>query len=723
ACGRRPYRIVEAAVSADGLVRAAGVLQVVSEIRPVVTRVHHGVFPVFAQAAAGERHLQLLAGEGAIGAVQLLLLAMSPMLHIVDEEGRQSVGTVGPLHPQVVRHGNKEAVLHTEHALLRAVVHMALEHRGHDCGRDLQDQHQADQTGVLRNLGWWGRAAVGGTARLFNTGQDKRSRYKCRACEQALVAIRTGLTELPVALVMQHNAHIRHRKARIERLQECRQGHPALTIISRHLDSFIAPQQPQKPTSRPAAVTAPPLIGYRAYVTLIGSLGDLLMNLNRSFLLTATQMPRPKLAMPNMKKATLKMKRIILAREVLQPMLTVVLAIRLAKRHRRLAVSMGNQIAADHEVWPASRWGERTNPSRADWITEHAVATDSPLSKSNGCWLRFQQLGCTSEGLITKRAIFNYLNNGNPLDKDTNDSEQGYDRLGRHPDGAAGRQRAPKAWRQRRRVVHQPGQLRCSTAWTASPRGRLEALLAFNVIPRHVSDQARQRARAGEADGGRRQPAQCGRSAGGSAGGGGAAGEPADYRLLGNKLGFYESDMNQIENLYAATASSSCTTCLTRMAQAGERQGAYVITLQKVLQETGRRRPLLSAATDVGGDEERLRQAASALQQRRRIHQSGRGGGDSGSDESSSWSGRLGADVGAPGSQQPGALRLLLARPGVLEPHLGDALVQLGPLRDLLQVGAVGVVVEVEVRLQDVQLLRRETGADPLRLLCRPEPS
>lgn len=59
---------------------------------------------------------------------------------------------------------------------------------------------------------------------------------------------------------------------------------------------------------------------------------------------------------------------------------------------------------------------------------------------------------------------------------------------------------------------------------------------------------------------------------------------------------------------------------------------------------------------------------------------------------------------------------LLLTGPGVLEPHLGDPLGEACDLSDSLEVLSVGVAVQLEVGLEDLELLLREGGPDPLRL-------
>lgn len=62
-------------------------------------------------------------------------------------------------------------------------------------------------------------------------------------------------------------------------------------------------------------------------------------------------------------------------------------------------------------------------------------------------------------------------------------------------------------------------------------------------------------------------------------------------------------------------------------------------------------------------------------------------------------------------------LVLLLARARVLEPDLRNALAEARDLRDSFQVLAVRVAVELEVRLQHLQLLLRERRPHSLRLL------
>uniref|UniRef100_A0A1I8FQ94 EF-hand domain-containing protein n=1 Tax=Macrostomum lignano TaxID=282301 RepID=A0A1I8FQ94_9PLAT len=493
-------------------------------------------------------------------------------LHIVDEEGRQSVGTVGPLHPQVVRHGNKEAVLHTEHALLRAVVHMALEHRGHDCGRDLQDQHQADQTGVLRNLGWWGRAAVGGTARLFNTGKIREADISAEPAQKS--------------------KELSGSKSAGRATQ--------LTIISRHLDSFIAPQQPQKPTSRVDEPEQVVLVdGHPDAQAQAGDAeyeeGD--VEDEENHLGEGGSSSRP---------------------------FGIETA---ARRHRRLAVSMGKPDSRLISRSLASiQVGERTNPSGLTGSQSTRVATGLSVVEverlvaavpaarlhlrgphhqrgvlrgsgsmySEDTFLRkfigYLRDDFRSDGKVTFQNFCNamyWIEKGHRQRRQTkrscqdhsreNDSGAGpTDRLGDTLMGAAAGSGHRRRWRQRRpsRNISQDS-FACSTAWTASPRGRLEALLAFNVIPRHRPGPTGARAgpRLTEAAGSRRakRPQRRRRS-----GGRCEAVYPrragltlswrwwrsgASRRTTGcsaTKLGFYESDMNQIENLLPrATASAA----------------------------------------------------------------------------------------------------------------------------------------------------------------------
>ncbi|ESO84756.1 hypothetical protein LOTGIDRAFT_236111 [Lottia gigantea] len=46
-----------------------------------------------------------------------------------------------------------------------------------------------------------------------------------------------------------------------------------------------------------------------------------------------------------------------------------------------------------------------TNPQKANWITSHAIATELTIAEVERLWLRFQQLGCTSNGILTSDTL------------------------------------------------------------------------------------------------------------------------------------------------------------------------------------------------------------------------------------------------------------------------------------------------------------------------------
>lgn len=60
---------------------------------------------------------------------------------------------------------------------------------------------------------------------------------------------------------------------------------------------------------------------------------------------------------------------------------------------------------------------------------------------------------------------------------------------------------------------------------------------------------------------------------------------------------------------------------------------------------------------------------------------------------------------------------LLLPRSRVLEPHLRHPLAKPGYVRYPLEVLAVGITVQLEVRLENRELLLGKGGSDPLRLI------
>ncbi|XP_060074865.1 THO complex subunit 1-like [Ylistrum balloti] len=45
---------------------------------------------------------------------------------------------------------------------------------------------------------------------------------------------------------------------------------------------------------------------------------------------------------------------------------------------------------------------QHTHPSKANWITVHAIASELSIAETERLWLRFQQLGCNKDGVITE---------------------------------------------------------------------------------------------------------------------------------------------------------------------------------------------------------------------------------------------------------------------------------------------------------------------------------
>lgn len=64
-----------------------------------------------------------------------------------------------------------------------------------------------------------------------------------------------------------------------------------------------------------------------------------------------------------------------------------------------------------------------------------------------------------------------------------------------------------------------------------------------------------------------------------------------------------------------------------------------------------------------------------------------------------------------------GVQMLFLPRPRILKPHLSDPFAQPRNLRYSLEVLSVRVRVQLKVRLQHLQLLFRERGSHPFRLV------
>lgn len=58
---------------------------------------------------------------------------------------------------------------------------------------------------------------------------------------------------------------------------------------------------------------------------------------------------------------------------------------------------------------------------------------------------------------------------------------------------------------------------------------------------------------------------------------------------------------------------------------------------------------------------------------------------------------------------------LFLARPRILEPHLGDTFAETGDGRYAFEILPVGIAIDLEVGLQHLQLFFGECGADTFR--------
>ncbi|KAK7506169.1 hypothetical protein BaRGS_00002281 [Batillaria attramentaria] len=46
-----------------------------------------------------------------------------------------------------------------------------------------------------------------------------------------------------------------------------------------------------------------------------------------------------------------------------------------------------------------------SHPSKANWITAHAIATELSIAEVERLWLRFQQMGCNQDGVLTTEAM------------------------------------------------------------------------------------------------------------------------------------------------------------------------------------------------------------------------------------------------------------------------------------------------------------------------------
>jgi len=46
-----------------------------------------------------------------------------------------------------------------------------------------------------------------------------------------------------------------------------------------------------------------------------------------------------------------------------------------------------------------------THPSKPNWITSHAISTELSIAEVERLWLRFQQLGCNQDGILTSETL------------------------------------------------------------------------------------------------------------------------------------------------------------------------------------------------------------------------------------------------------------------------------------------------------------------------------
>ncbi|KAK3090447.1 hypothetical protein FSP39_011944 [Pinctada imbricata] len=65
---------------------------------------------------------------------------------------------------------------------------------------------------------------------------------------------------------------------------------------------------------------------------------------------------------------------------------------------------MGNSTGAFH-VSPAKAASKHTHPSKPNWITLHAVATELSIAEVERLWLRFRQLGSDENGELTESVL------------------------------------------------------------------------------------------------------------------------------------------------------------------------------------------------------------------------------------------------------------------------------------------------------------------------------
>lgn len=63
------------------------------------------------------------------------------------------------------------------------------------------------------------------------------------------------------------------------------------------------------------------------------------------------------------------------------------------------------QYASVFIVPSAKAINKVTHPSKANWITAHAIAAELSIAEVERLWIRFQQLGCNKDGELTDEAI------------------------------------------------------------------------------------------------------------------------------------------------------------------------------------------------------------------------------------------------------------------------------------------------------------------------------
>ncbi|KAL5018874.1 hypothetical protein ScPMuIL_004596 [Solemya velum] len=63
------------------------------------------------------------------------------------------------------------------------------------------------------------------------------------------------------------------------------------------------------------------------------------------------------------------------------------------------------QFASSFIMTESKAVSRYTKPDQANWITSHAIASELSIAEVERLWLRFQQLGCNEEGVITEEML------------------------------------------------------------------------------------------------------------------------------------------------------------------------------------------------------------------------------------------------------------------------------------------------------------------------------